>query len=175
MKARYATAELVSKEAQTTLTVLLAGVGGSAAYAAKLFEPVAVSPISAASAAVCIYLVVLSVLLVTRCMVFEGYPALYQNPKNLMQPAYTLEQLREAELANLEERIEEAIAINNIRARRLNRVRLAAALSPVVFLVVALLSPKGTTTAAPEKFSIQCGVEPSASGPASVIKCDGVK
>ena len=50
LKARFATADIVAKEAQTTLTVLLAGVGGSAAYAAKIFEPGVAVRISVISA-----------------------------------------------------------------------------------------------------------------------------
>ena len=57
LKARFATADLIAKEAQTTLTILLAGIGGSAAYAAKLFEPGGAGPIEVAAAVVCIYLV----------------------------------------------------------------------------------------------------------------------
>ena len=34
MRARFATADLIAKEAQTTLTVLLAGIGAAAAYGA---------------------------------------------------------------------------------------------------------------------------------------------
>jgi hypothetical protein len=45
LKARFVTAELIAKEAQTALTVLLAGIGGSAAYAAQLFAPGTSGPI----------------------------------------------------------------------------------------------------------------------------------
>lgn len=176
LKARYATAELISKEAQTTLTVLLAGVGGSAAYASKLLDPGAASPIAISFAAVCFYLVGLCVYLVTKCMMFESYPALYQDPKNLLQPQYTLDELREAEVTNIGDRIDEASEINLRRAKRLNGVRLAAAVSPLVFVLAAVFTPK-LPMPAQEKATLNCRMEPatSASAPASSIRCEIAK
>jgi hypothetical protein len=143
LKARFATAEIIAKESQTTLTVLLAGVGGSAAYAAKLFDSRAGTATTWAFAIVCGYLIVLSVILIMRCMRFESYPALYQTPENILQPNFSLDALREAELGNLTERIREATAINNRRAAALNRVRIAAALGPLVFLIAAICAMPG--------------------------------
>lgn len=174
LKARYATAELISKEAQTTLTVLLAGVGGTAAYAAKLFEPAPLAPVTIAAAATCAYLILLCVLLVSACMLFKSYPALYQDPRNLLQPQHSLDDLREAELHNLQDRISEAKSINAARARRLNAIRFAAAVSPLVFLIAALAAPKPPTSP-PEKFSLVCKVELAASGPSSTVRCEGSK
>lgn len=140
MKARFATADLLAKEAQATLTVLLAGIGGSAAYAAKMFDPGPAAPASWGFAAACAYLVVLSVVLIMRCMRFESYPAQFQTPKNLMQRGFAFDALREVELENLTIRIEDAAGINNRRASVLNKIRVAAALSPVVFLFAAVVA-----------------------------------
>ena len=138
LKTRFATAEIIAKEAQATLTVLLAGIGGSATYAAKLFEPTSGSASTWGFAVTCVYLIVCSIFLIARCMRFESYPALFQTPTNLMQRAYSLDELREVELENLSDRIREAAAINQRRGQTLNKVRLAAALSPVVFGSAAL-------------------------------------
>jgi len=138
---RFATAELIAKETQTTLTVLLAGIGGSAAYGAKVFEAGAAGPIPIAATAACVYLTILAIFLVLRCMMFQSYPALYQDPKNLLHPTYSLTEVREAELDNLHDRICEASAINRKRAKRLNVVRLSAALSPLVFLIAGAVAP----------------------------------
>jgi hypothetical protein len=137
LKARFATAELIAKEAQTTLTVLLAAVGGSAAYAAKLFGPPPHGALEVASAIVCLYLIVLAVSLVFSCMMFQDYPALYQNPANLKHPDYSLDEIRAAELDNIEARILEATVINRRRASRLNSIRVALAVSPFLFAAVA--------------------------------------
>lgn len=162
MKARYATADLLSKEAQVTLTVLLAAVGGTAAYAAKITEAGPATPTIVASAVSCAYLVFLSVNLVVRGMTFRSFPALHQQPKNLMHKGYSLDDIREAELENLEIRITEAAKLNSKRAKFLNRIRIAAAVSPVVFICAALLSPKqNQAPSAPKK--VMCTVTPAAS------------
>lgn len=175
LKSRFATADLLAKEAQTTLTVLLAGVGGSAAYAAKIFESAAPGPIAIASAVVSAYLVALCILLVLRCMMFQSFPALSQDPKNLMHPAYSLEEIREEEVKNIGERIAEAKEINDERAKRLNRFRIAAALSPVVFVVTASIAP----SAAPQKqerTKIACIAAPVASSAGGLtLNCDLVR
>ena len=175
LKSRFATADLLAKEAQTTLTVLLAGVGGSAAYAAKIFESSTPGPVAIASAAVCAYLIALCVLLVLRCMMFQSFPALSQDPKNLMHPAYSLDEIREEELKNIGERIAEAKEINDERAKRLNGFRIAAALSPVVFVVAASVAP----TASPpkqERTKITCTAAPTASSAGGLtLNCDLVR
>jgi len=158
LKARFATAELIAKETQTTLTVLLAGIGGSAAYAAKNFEPGPSGPVDVAAAVACVYLVVLALVLVIVCMRFSDYPALYQNPENLMHPTYSIDAIREEEVKNLGTRIKEAADINAKRAVRLNRIRLAIALSPVLFGVVAALAPQKPLTTS-EKTKLVCNVE----------------
>jgi hypothetical protein len=74
-------------------------------------------------------------------MMFASYPALHQEPANLMHPTRSMDEIREAELENLGARITEAASINAMRAKRLNRLRIAAALSPLIFAVVAAFSP----------------------------------
>ena len=175
LKSRFTTADLLAKEAQTTLTVFLAGVGGSAAYAAKIFETAAPGPVAIASAVVCAYLVGLCVLLVLLCMMFQSFPALSQDPVNLMHPTYSLDAIREEEVKNIGERVIDAKAINDKRARRLNQFRIAAALSPVVFVVTALLAPP----AAPPKqdrAKVSCTAEPSASSALTLkLSCDLIR
>jgi hypothetical protein len=156
LKARFATADLIAKDAQTTLTVLLAGVGGSAAYAAKVFEPVAAEPVAVAFAAVCAYLVVLSISLVLTCMMFRSYPALSQDPKNLLQSSYSLDALREVELENLSDRIDDARKLNADRARRLNYIRIATALSPLLFVAVAVLAQRPAPLAPQHSLTVVC-------------------
>ena len=175
LKARFATAEIVAKETQTTLTVLLAGIGGSAAYAAKLFEAGPSGPIEIAAAVVCIYFVALAVILVVVCMMFKSYPALYQNPENLMHPAHSIDEIREEEVKNLGVRIKEAAEINAKRAKHLNRLRISIALSPFLFAAAAALTPQKVATGA-EKSKIACMVDRPASGASQIrIECDIAK
>lgn len=170
LKARYATAELIAKETQTTLTVLLAGVGGSAAYGIKIFESGPLNPLSSAAAAVCIYLVVLSIILVVKCMMFKSYPALYQDPENLMQPEHSLNEVREAEVRNIGERITEAKSINDARAIKLNKLRIAVVVSPFIFAGAAWLSPPQLAPSA-EKTTVVCKVESTGSNAPPALRC----
>lgn len=172
LKARFATADLLAKEAQNTLTVLLAAIGGSAVYALKIFDHAPASPLVAASAVVCVYLVALSLGLVMACMMFQPYPALHQDPVNLMQRQHGLTTLREAELLNLNARIQDATRINSRRVLRLNRIRIAAVLSPLVFGLAALLSPVAVQRAAPPDLNLLCEPSGVASAPMAVrMRC----
>lgn len=136
LKARYATADVISKDAQTTLTVLLAGVGGTAAYAVKVFDG-AVTPLTVGAGAAMIYLALLSIYLITKCMAFESYPALYQDPINLLRPDVSLDWIREQEIKLINARINDARDINSRKSARLNQIRLLAVLSPLVFVIAA--------------------------------------
>ena len=138
LKARFTTAEILAKEAQTTLTVLLAGVGASGAYATKIFESNPAGPIAIAFAIVCAYLASICVALVLICMKIKSYPALYQDPENLMHPTFSLDSVREQEVKNIGKRIAEAKALNDVRARWLNAFRVMAVCSPLVFIAAAL-------------------------------------
>lgn len=171
LKSRFDTAEILAKEAQTTLTVLLAAIGGSAAYGAKIFEAGASGPMEIAAAVTCAYLVVLALALVAACMMFISYPALRQDPANLMHPNCSLDEIREAELNNLGERITEAAAINAKRAKRLNRLRIAVALSPLLFAAVAALSPaKPIVKVDPSTVSCRIDV-PTSTSAGPIIDC----
>ena len=172
LKARFATAELIAKETQTTLTVLLAAIGGSAAYAAKLFDVGPSGPAEIAAAVVCIYLIVLTVVLVAACMTFKSYPALHQDPENLMHPEHSIDAIREEEIKNIGKRIADATSINALRAKWLNGLRIAAALSPFLFAIAAAMSPTKPATPA-EKTRIACRVNTPASGsPALAVECE---
>lgn len=132
LKMRIATADTIAKEAATTLTVLIAGLGGALAYGIKVVSP---SPdaIAYGAAFLCAYLIVLAVLLIRYCLLLSPIPALYNEPKNLTRPGLPLKTLRAMELKNIQARIERAVARNNRIGQQLNAVRLAAVLSPIVF------------------------------------------
>jgi hypothetical protein len=105
-------------------------------------------------------------------MMFERYPALSQDPINLMHPTYSLDAIREEEVKNIGERISDAKEINDLRAKRLNQTRIAAALSPLVFVATAMMAPP----MAPKKVDnakVTCTADPVASTPRSFsLKCD---
>jgi len=131
MKLHHVSADNLAKDSATTLTVLLAGLGGSLAYAAKAFDEW--SSLSAGASALTVWLSVLSFYLVKKCLMTTAIPQVYNEPRNFLDKNYTIHELREAELVNLQVRIDDAAKRNANLAKHLNRVRRLAIASPVVF------------------------------------------
>jgi hypothetical protein len=122
-------AEGITKEANQTLTMLMAALGGAFGFA------VGASEFRFSAGAMALFLFVAGVALVTRCLVVDEFPSIANEPKNLMQEGFELPALRKAELKNMQYRIEDAIRRNTMRALSLNRIRLAAISSPAIFLL----------------------------------------
>lgn len=139
LKDHIETAAVISAQAATTLTLLLAGLGGALAFAVKIFEPGA-GPVAWAAAALCAHLAVLAGVLVARNLNLVEAPMLHNQPYSLLHPDATLDQLRMGELINLEARIRAQQGLNDLRACSLNLVRRAAIASPAVFAAGALLA-----------------------------------
>jgi hypothetical protein len=132
MRERIDVAGMIQREANTTMTLLLAGAGAALAYTAN---PDAIPATGKAALAVSAYLFALAGLLTRTCLGLIAYPAVANEPKNLSQDSYTSNQIREWELENLQVRIDESVRINEYRSRWLNRCRIAAALTPVIAVV----------------------------------------
>lgn len=140
LKGRITTADNLAKEAGNTLTVLLAGAGGSLAYAIKLLDESAkLSTFVAMVAGV--WFTVLSILLVWKCLTIQSIPAIGNEPANVLgrPPEKTFQDCRTGELATVQERIDRLKARNNLTAKNLNIVRLLAAISPVIALICIFL------------------------------------
>lgn len=139
LKGRRETADILAKEAATTLTVLLAGVGGSLAYGVKILDGDTSNTVIAA-AIVCIWLTLLAMGLVLLCLRIGSIPAVYNEPGKLLERFNSLESFdiwRHGELNNIQERIELAVRRNNSTARNLNFVRILAVCTPFI----AVLGP----------------------------------
>jgi hypothetical protein len=128
-------AELIAKEANTTLTVLLAGVGGASAYAVKLLE--AGRPLWLLIAAVVfgVCLLLLSAWLIRGCLKIEAIHAPTNEPRNIFQPSFALTSLKEVEFDNIQQRIDQTARRNERVADRLNRIRLLSLLTPLIAAV----------------------------------------
>jgi hypothetical protein len=139
MNFRLACTESLAKEASTTLTILLTGLGGALAFAAKGMDGGHLSAtLFYGAAGLALWFMLLSVLLVHFCVRTAPIPAPTNEPMNLYQPAYDWVALREAELRNLQERIDQ-VAARNIRvAAWLDRIRYMAAAAPLGFAIPAL-------------------------------------
>jgi hypothetical protein len=134
LKGRIATADTLAKEASATLTIFLAGAGGAWAYAVKLLDETATrGGVAALIAAV--WLTLLAMILVLRCLRIEAIPAVYNQPGQLLQrqqAGETLDEWKRVELENIEARILDAVRRNDLMAKRLNDLRMLATLTPVL-------------------------------------------
>lgn len=122
----------LAKEANTTLTLLLAISSGALAYAVKLAGVAGAISLFATMVVVTAYLFCLSAVLVKTCLIIGEFPNPANEPMNLYQKGFSVEQIREAELKNLQARIKQASQRNTVTAVWLNRVRLAATATPIV-------------------------------------------
>ena len=147
LKARNETLATLRKEAAATLTIVLAGLAGSLAYAAKMFEPGPAGTVSFSAAAVCCWLVIVAARVVSEGMRTVDLPAIHNEPLNLAKERYTLDKLRFAELKNLQQRIDETALVIGRVASDLNEIRVMALATPVVFLVAAIIYTPGATPA----------------------------
>ncbi len=133
MREHIEVASMIQREANTLMALLLAGAGTALAYAGsgKGMNP----GITWAALAVCLYLFSLAAALNWKCLSLTTYPSAFNEPKSLNKPEYRVEQLRQWELENLQERISQAGVINTRRADWLNRCRYAATLTPLVAVI----------------------------------------
>jgi hypothetical protein len=135
MKAHHACADVLAKDAGTTLTLLLAGIGGALAYATKAIDVHSWNWLSVGATVFTLWLVALSWYLVNSCLMATPIPQIYNEPKNLNVPDMEFDYLRRAELSGLQLRIEEAGSRNGLLARRLNLTRRLAVASPLIFIL----------------------------------------
>lgn len=140
MKMQHHTADILARESVTTLTVLLAGMAGGVAYAAKALGGEHIDWISVGAVIFVFYLFVLSYVLVTRCLRITAIPSIFNEPKNLL-PSQDLEikELMRRQLNTLQDCIEEAATRNKKVALLLNKIRLAEVFSPFFFGVGGVL------------------------------------
>ncbi len=134
---RLQNSENLAKEASTTLTLLLAGIGGALAYAVKGFEADPISNLTAGAVALAAWFMIVAMLLVFHCLMTKSLPVPTNEPSNLYNKQMDFLQLREAELRNLQERISQITDRNHRYAAWLDRVRLIAIASPLVFAIAA--------------------------------------
>lgn len=140
-KLQHQTADVLAKESATTLAVLLAGLGGGTAYAVRAVTGDAPTSVEWGAVMFTVHLLVLCIVLVWRCLKIQPIPPIFNEPKNLLgvldtHPNLTFQEIRRFELDNMQDGIQTAGERNGKVAASLNRIRLAAALSPIWFLVV---------------------------------------
>jgi hypothetical protein len=141
LKFRLSCLESIVKECNTTLTILLAGIGASAAYVFKLLETAKPETWMLAGAiSLCLYLLLLSAVLIFKCLKIDEIQVLTNEPENLYKKQYTLLEIREGELINVQQRINKARDRNLKTANWLNKIRLSMLASPIVFVTFSILA-----------------------------------
>ncbi|HDV6327439.1 TPA: hypothetical protein RJR39_003532 [Burkholderia cenocepacia] len=138
LKAHHATADVIAKEASTTLTVLLAGAAGGLAYAGKALDAHSWTWYSFGAAAFTAWMTWLCYRCVKECLMISPIPQIYNEPRNLDAPELTLNELREQEIAGLQNRIDEAAKRNGGLSTKMNNIRKLAVASPLVFAISSL-------------------------------------
>lgn len=129
----------MGKEAQTTLTYVLAGMGGTFVYILPGLER-KLDTLLFGAIALCLYFVVLGIYLVQKTFLITDYPSPYQEAENLLErPDLSLDELRLGEILNMTERLEQSREWINKKAKAINRVRVALVLSPIPFVVACIL------------------------------------
>ncbi len=133
------TSEHLTKESNTTLTLLLAGIGGAVAYLTKLFDSQAEFWLVTAVGAFGVQLIVLAAILIWYCLRTDVMWPPTSEPLCLFQPSFTVDRLREVELENIQGRINQVVQRNNRVATWLDRVRFGAVAAPIVSAAAAVL------------------------------------
>jgi len=131
--------ELLAKSAETTLVMVFAGMGGAMAYVVHHADHLTAWHVVGA-VAVAAWLMAAACILVLFCMMAMDLPVPANEPKNLYQTDYDTVALRKVELENVQERIDAVKYRNQYIAGWLNRARLMAVATPVVFIVVSVLA-----------------------------------
>lgn len=141
IKQHHQSADEIKRDATTTLTVLLAGGGAALAYGGKALEGSAAPGTLGVVALLCsAWLFGLCVVLVLKCLSVHDIAAVWNEPANLYHPQHEFDAIREAELKNMQARLDEAAARNTNTSAWLNRVRLGAIATPLIALAGAIIS-----------------------------------
>lgn len=135
-----ACAETLAKEANVLLTVLLTGAGASFGYVISLMEKGAPQWLMHGLGTVSIYLFAIAALTTWKCLWVDVMYPPANEPKNLNQTNLSIAAVRRSELKNKQTYIDKNRDRNDGVADWLNRCRMLAAATPLVFAVAALAS-----------------------------------
>jgi hypothetical protein len=132
-------ANMLHAQATTLATLLLGGLGGALSLGLDAVNGKG-TPSAWGALASAVYFAVLVTLTVKYNLAAGSVPLGYNEPKNLVQLQYTVRQLLEVNLQNAQTGITELLDRNAARGANLNRLRYAAAATPLVYLLGAALA-----------------------------------
>ena len=127
------TGDLIRGELNVLLTICLSGGGAALVLATKQ------DAYTVASLCVAVWLFGIAMIIAVLGKRMRGYPGIWNDPANLDQQGYSLEELRGFEIQNTQYHIEVATLLNRQRSKIYNRCLIASCLTPVVALAVYFL------------------------------------
>lgn len=131
-----ASADVLAKEAATTFSWLITFVGAALAFCANLILTGKPLWLSMSVGATAFHLILAARNLLRGAMLTDAIDVPGNEPKNLRQP-YPLNSIRDANLDNLQERIERVRARNKVKGKAINQARKAILNAPIIFCLVA--------------------------------------
>ena len=132
-------AEALCREANGSLTIVMAAGLGALGYTASLIEKAAPDNLVVATAMVSIHLFIVAGLLVRKCLSAEDIMPITNEPRNLVHEDFEWEDVVSVEIENLNSRIDFNQARNKAVGNWLNRLRYAAFATPATFVVAYLV------------------------------------
>lgn len=130
----------LQRESNNTLTFLYVAISACFSAALKIFLDGKYAVLWITLSLLCLYLVVVAVCLLFGCLMARPVQAPANEPQNLkIHDGFTSEQIQNAELENLQKRIDFNCERVAATARRLNCVRGCICLSPVFFMAVLVV------------------------------------
>lgn len=134
LKFRLQICETLAKDANNLLTILIAAIGTVVAYAIKNAGEGSINSLLIGAIAMAAWLMIVAVVLVLKCIMTSDLFPPGNEPSNLMLENYTLEQIKNFELENVEKSIIHTKNRNQKTAYWLDKARLAAIASPLIFI-----------------------------------------
>lgn len=128
----------LNRESHVTLTFALGGMGASFAAGLKLLEGGPATGLAVSLLIIALYFALIGVVITRSCLKVRDAMPPGNEPDNLL-PAiegHTLDEIRQAELNNLQLGLDTNRKRNDRLAESLNFSRLALCASPAIFLVV---------------------------------------
>ena len=140
LEGRIETAAALESRSDSLLTVLIAAIGASLVFGVGVFEPGPAKPVVIASAFLCGYLWMVTLLFAVKVLWPRDIPAVHSEPEQLLEhlDKAELDGVREGLLDDLQDRIKKATRRNEETARWIRGVLVALLLAPILFSLVAI-------------------------------------
>lgn len=143
LRGRLATGDYLTVQANTLLSIVLAGIGAMLVYGTRIFDSASrVGPLEWGSAVCAAWLCAVAVVLSFRCIVTRETQVLFNEPVNIYKPElkHSRDEILSFEIENLQIQIDKTKLRNANVARWLDICRYAAIGTPAVFAVAAFVA-----------------------------------